>query len=165
MTVPPDFHWFYKLNSSPGKESLFATETEDNDSAGANPGFCSRMWFDPEAPDTVILPPDSHWFCQLSKTGRRDRSRILVAGMTDPIKSLRALTPYLSPLLVFGTNQHRLKKNFGEYPQVSPTAPTALPLTLPLPYKKPCCSWPAGLPVCWHTLTTNWLPVPLRTRH
>ncbi len=31
-----------------------------------------------------------------------------------------------------------------------------------LPYKKPCCSWPPR--VCCHTLTTDWLPAPLRTR-
>ncbi len=36
-------------------------------------------------------------------------------------------------------------------------------LPLLLPYKKPCCCWPPR--VCCHTLTTDWLPVPLRTRH
>ena len=34
---------------------------------------------------------------------------------------------------------------------------------LQLPYKKPCCHWPPR--VCCHTLTTDWLPAPLRTRH
>ncbi len=36
-------------------------------------------------------------------------------------------------------------------------------LPLQLPYKKPCCCWPPR--VCCHTLTTDWLPVPLRTQH
>ena len=29
--------------------------------------------------------------------------------------------------------------------------------------KKPCCCWSPR--VCYHTLTTDWLPTPLRTRH
>ncbi len=36
-------------------------------------------------------------------------------------------------------------------------------LPLPLPYKKSCCHWPPR--VCCHTLSTDWLPAPLQTRH
>ena len=36
-------------------------------------------------------------------------------------------------------------------------------LLLPLPYKKPCCHWASQS--MFPSLTTDWLPVPLRTRH
>ena len=71
------------------------------------------------------------------------------------------ITAYLTPNTRLRTPRpkvlHTQDKHWSSEQLLRATRP------LLLPYKKPYCRYP--LRVCYHTLTTDWLLVPLRTRH